>query len=79
VFLFESMEGGEKWGRFSFIGYDPLVTFSSKNDTVTIEEAAEGGVRSRSFSANPLIALKSLVGELGAAEYEHLPRFCGGA
>ena len=27
VFLFESMEGGEKWGRYSFIGFQPLVTF----------------------------------------------------
>lgn len=79
AFLFESMEGGEKWGRFSFIGYDPLVTFSSKDDQVTIEEAAEGAPRARTFSANPLAALKSLIGELGAAEYEDLPRFCGGA
>ncbi len=79
AFLFESMEGGEKWGRFSFIGYDPLVTFSSKNDNVAIDEAADGGTRSKTFAANPLQALKSLVGELGAAEYEDLPRFCGGA
>ncbi len=79
VFLFESMEGGEKWGRFSFIGYDPLVTFTSKNDSVTIREGVPGGGNSRSFRANPLHALKSLVTELGAAEYEQLPRFCGGA
>lgn len=79
VFLFESMEGGEKWGRFSFIGYDPLVTFTSKNDSVTIQEGSHRGGNCRSFHANPLQALKSLVSELGAAEYEHLPRFCGGA
>jgi anthranilate synthase component 1 len=79
VFLFESMEGGEKWGRFSFIGYDPLVTFISKNETVTIRQEAKGENKSRSFRANPLHALKSLVSDLGAAEYDHLPRFCGGA
>ena len=22
-FLFESVEGGEKWGRYSFLGFDP--------------------------------------------------------
>ena len=38
IFLFESMEGGEKWGRYSFIGYNPLVTFSSKADSITIKE-----------------------------------------
>ena len=30
AFLFESMEGGEKWGRYSFIGFDPLITFTSQ-------------------------------------------------
>ena len=79
VFLFESMEGGEKWGRFSFIGYDPLVTFSSKNDSITLAEIKKGIKEARSFSSDPLQALKSLIEELGAAEYDHLPRFCGGA
>ena len=37
AFLFESMEGGEKWGRYSFIGLDPLVTFTSNPDQVCIE------------------------------------------
>ena len=36
VFLFESMEGGEKWGRYSFIGFDPLVTFVSNDDRVEL-------------------------------------------
>ncbi len=79
VFLFESMEGGEKWGRFSFIGYDPLVTFTSKADCITLEEVKKGIKKSRSFISDPLLALKSLIDELDAAEYDHLPRFCGGA
>jgi anthranilate synthase component I len=78
AFLFESMEGGEKWGRFSFIGYDPLVTFTSTKDAVLIKNMRSGG-KVRSFTANPLEALKSLIREIGAADYEHLPRFCGGA
>lgn len=77
AFLFESMEGGEKWGRFSFIGFDPLVTFTSTNDSVTVRQVHGGG--EYCFTANPLEALKSLVTELDAADYDHLPRFCGGA
>ncbi len=77
AFLFESMEGGEKWGRFSFIGYDPLVTFTSTGDSLVVKKNHGGSTRS--FTANPLHALKSLIDEIGAAEYEHLPRFCGGA
>ncbi len=79
VFLFESMEGGEKWGRFSFIGYDPLVTFSSKADAVTVKELGKGFSSERTFTSDPLVALKNLIDELGAAEYENLPRFSGGA
>ncbi len=78
AFLFESMEGGEKWGRFSFIGYDPLVTFISHHDSLMIKHM-HGSGSTRNFTANPFEALKSLVDDIGAAEYEHLPRFCGGA
>ena len=79
VFLFESMEGGEKWGRFSFIGFDPLVTFTSNDNSIKLTEIKQGIRKSRSFSSDPLQALKSLIEELDAAEYDHLPRFCGGA
>jgi len=79
VFLFESMEGGEKWGRFSFIGYDPLVTFTSRVDSIELEEVKNGIKKSRAFTSDPLLALKSLIAELRAAEYDHLPKFCGGA
>jgi len=78
AFLFESMEGGEKWGRFSFIGYDPLVTFTAVGDLVTIRHLP-GEDSDGSFSTDPLQALKAMVTEIGAADYEHLPRFCGGA
>jgi anthranilate synthase component I len=79
VFLFESMEGGEKWGRFSFIGYDPLVTFTSNADSIKLEEVKKGIKKNRDFTSDPLVALKSLIENLGAAEYDHLPKFCGGA
>jgi anthranilate/para-aminobenzoate synthase component I len=42
AFLFESMEGGEKWGRYSFIGLDPLLSFSSVGDVVTLRKAGFG-------------------------------------
>ncbi len=79
VFLFESMEGGEKWGRFSFIGYDPLVTFTSTADAINLAEVKNGVRESKDFTSDPLHALKSLIERLDAAEYDHLPRFCGGA
>ncbi|WP_163339344.1 anthranilate synthase component I [Desulfopila sp. IMCC35008] len=79
TFLFESMEGGEKWGRYSFIGFDPLLTFVSKGDQVTITETGRTGIREKSLKTDPLVCLRNLLSDFKAAELEGLPRFCGGA
>jgi anthranilate synthase component 1 len=80
AFLFESMEGGEKWGRYSFIGFDPLVTFSSKGDQIEICTTVDSGTEAVKSSGHPLKALKQLVEGFAAAEADgDLPRFCGGA
>ncbi|NNK56228.1 MAG: anthranilate synthase component I [Desulfofustis sp.] len=79
VFLFESMEGGEKWGRYSFIGFRPLVTFESKGESIEIISYDNGISRPRKFDSDPLAALRQLVGEMNAFDDPELPRFCGGA
>ena len=78
VFLFESMEGGEKWGRFSFIGFDPLVTFVSSESTITIRKFTDNTCKVRTFEGNPLDYLRDLVKEMNAYDDPDLPRFCGG-
>jgi len=79
VFLFESMEGGEKWGRYSFIGFDPMVTFSSKGREVVIEEDVGTERKTTRIDTDPLQALRTLMQELKAKDDPKLPRFCGGA
>jgi anthranilate synthase component I len=80
VFLFESMEGGEKWGRYSFIGFDPLVTFTSRGDQIETCVFRESGQETVVQTGDPLQALKLLVKGFSAAELDgDLPRFCGGA
>ena len=80
AFLFESMEGGEKWGRYSFIGFDPLVTFSSKGDEIETCTIRGSRKETAKYSGDPLKALKQLVEGFAAAEVDgDLPRFCGGA
>lgn len=80
VFLFESMEGGEKWGRCSFIGFDPLVTFSSKGNEIETCVFRGSEKERAAFSGDPLKFLKELVEGFAAAEVDgDLPRFCGGA
>lgn len=79
IFLFESMEGGEKWGRYSFIGFDPLLTFSSQNSR--IDSHSFGGILSQHLEVkgDPLDTLQKMLEDVKAAENSELPRFCGGA
>ena len=74
-FLLESVEGGEKWARYSFIGRNPYLTFSSKGETITIKKNGEESI----LEANPLVYLKDLFSQFRCAKIEGLPRFSGGA
>jgi anthranilate synthase component 1 len=75
-FLLESVEGGEKWARYSFIGKNPFMIVKSSGDTTTIEER-KGGVREE--SGNPIEILKRLMKGYRGAHIANLPRFNGGA
>lgn len=79
LFLFESMEGGEKWGRYSFIGFDPILTFSSKGLKIDIESFDERCSAHSGVQGNPLEALQTILEGFNAFEDDGLPRFCGGA
>ena len=79
TFLLESMEGGEKWGQYSFVGLDPMVTFVSRGDKITITELGSSGISERSCRGNPISEVRELLNSYDAAEIEGLPRFCGGA
>ena len=61
AFLFESMEGGEKWGRYSFIGLDPLLTFTSRGDKVTVSLPGTDAAPRELAGVNPLYELRSLL------------------
>ncbi len=75
VFLFESLEGGEKWGRYSFIGLDPIVTFESRGGQIKIERDGN----TEELSGDPLVELQKLLGSFKASRSGKLPRFFGGA
>lgn len=76
AFLFESMEGGEKWGRYSFIGLDPLLTFTSKGGQVTLSRC--GRATEVREGVNPLAELRELLKSFNASTAPGLPRFYGG-
>src|SRR2546422_76852 len=48
AFLLESVEGGERIGRYSFIGSGPMMTIVSRGDQVEIRDGPSGdGARGR--------------------------------
>jgi len=75
-FLLESVEGGEKWARYSFLGFNPSIIFISKGRKVTI---IRGKNKETLLSDNPLALLRDMMSEYVPVEIEGLPRFFGGA
>jgi len=77
VYLLESVEGGEKWGRYSFLGTDAGVIFKVRNDEVILEE--NGKATHRQHKGNPLHLLRELLNRYQPVPLPGLPRFYGGA
>ena len=77
VYLLESVEGGEKWGRYSFLGTDAGVVFKVHGDKVIIEE--KGRISTREHNGNPLNFLRELLNRYKPVSIPGLPRFYGGA
>lgn len=75
-FLLESIEGGEKWGRYSFLGFDPVMKVSCKDGLVRIEEE-EKEIREVK-TEKPLDVLRELLSRYSVPKMEGFPPFTGG-
>lgn len=76
AFLLESLEGGEKWARYSFIGVNPFLIFRSRGQQITLLD--RHGER-RLESEDPLEEVRKILSRFRAAHIPGLPRFFGGA
>ncbi|NJD69110.1 MAG: anthranilate synthase component I [Candidatus Methylomirabilota bacterium] len=76
AFLLESVEGGEKWGRYSFLGSNPALVFHAKGTTATVTTAA--GAQSHTIEQDLLEPLKSILRRYRPVQADDLPRFYGG-
>jgi anthranilate synthase component 1 len=77
AFLLDSVEGGEKIGRYSFLGADPSILFKSKNKEVDLiyrnnEETFEA-------RGSPLDVLRDVMSRYKLVPDPSLPPFIGGA
>ncbi len=89
AFLLESVEGGERWGRYSFLADRPVATLTVRGDEVRLEPAEAalrllGGAGSAGVSApglrglNGVAALRALLGKRRLVHPPGLPPFIGG-
>jgi anthranilate synthase component 1 len=74
-FLLESVEGGERWGRYSFIGHRPRLLVRARGDQI---ELTRNGEQCGQFKASPLDYLRNLMGTFRTVPVPGLPRFYGG-
>lgn len=75
-FLLESVEGGEKWGRYSFLGCDPVLRVTLKNGRVITEQA--DGTRTETETGRPYDILREILKTRRSPRIKGMPPFTGG-
>jgi anthranilate synthase component 1 len=76
-FLLESVRGGEKWARYTFLGSRPAKVFRARQGRFEIIRPGRG-VEVKSVD-NPFTALRAEMQRYRTPPLEQLPRFFGGA
>lgn len=74
-FLLESMEGQEKWGRYSFLGYDPMLRIQCRENQITV--TGQEGSRTF-FHDSPYDYLREVLEQYRSPRLEGMPPFTGG-
>jgi anthranilate synthase component 1 len=76
TFLFESVEGGANWGRYSIIGLPARRVFVFRGHTLTVSE--DGVVIETREVADPLAEIETLRSQYRVPHLPDLPAFTGG-
>src|SRR6476660_6361905 len=81
AYLLESVEGGEKWARYSFLGSGtPIVIFEQDGGVVVKKAAQRNRLRiSQRDNETPLDRVRQVMAAYRPVTVPGLPRFVGGA
>ena len=77
AYLLESVEKGERLGRYSFLGIDPFLVFQSKADRCFLFSPNKE-VESWKIESDPLSELRQIMQRFRVANLPHLPIFLEG-
>lgn len=73
-FILESVAGSENWGRYSFLGYQPLTVITAKDGVIS----SGAGLKQQTTTRDPLGFLRELLAKYKSPRVEGLPPFTGG-
>ena len=77
-YLLESIEGGEKWGRYSFLGYNPVMRVTCRCGKVKIESHVSRFPSREIQTAHPMDVLREILAQYKAPRLKGQPPFTGG-
>ncbi len=70
-YMLESVENQEKWGRYTFLGYDPKMEITCTNGRMTIRNGKEEARQ----TDHPGDVMKEILREYRSPKVEGLPSF----
>ena len=81
-YMLESIEDSQKWGRYTFLGFDPLLEFTCQDGTVQIRGDKDFNELNEDTviieTDNPREIIKDLVSKNKSPKLKNLPPFTGG-
>lgn len=73
-FILESVEDTKKWGRYTFLGYDPTLEITCINGEITIK----GATKETHKTEHPAKEIREILSQYKSAKIEGMPTFTGG-
>ncbi len=73
-YLLESASN-ERWGRYSFLGFDPILEVSCKDSEITLVKNNE---KEKFNSTDPINELRKIINCYNTPTFDYLPTFTGG-
>lgn len=73
TFLLESVEDRKRWGRWSFLGFEPKLEITARRQKVYLN-----GVESPAHKGNPNALIRAILAEYKSPKIDALPPFSGG-
>ncbi len=70
-YMLESVAGNEKWGRYTFLGFDPKTQITASGSDLTIGDL-------KLTSDDPSIQIRQILSKYRSPKFDYLPPFTGG-